>query len=157
MVVAGDKGWIKAEKETTEMTKEQLAGEKQNLYGGWVGSLLPLNDKAFTFTLLPEIKIDDKPTVGVKVSQKGRPDVSLYFDKATSLLAKIEQTVVSMDPKDKDKEVKQETFLSDYKDVDGYKTATKVVVKRGGKLFVEATISDLKPVEKFDEKVFARP
>jgi hypothetical protein len=30
------------------------------------------------------------------------------------------------------------------------------VAKREGKLFVEATLSDVKPVEKFEDKVFAK-
>ena len=136
MVVAGDKGWTKSEKGTVEMSKEQLAREKQNLYGGHVATLLPLKEKAFTLTLLPEIKIDGKPAVGVKVVRKGHQDVFLYFDKATGLLAKTEQ-MIAPEENPKVKEMKQETFLTDYQEFDGCKFPTKIVAKRDGKIHVE--------------------
>lgn len=155
MVVAGDKGWMKSEKGTVEMTKDQLARERQNLYGGYVASLLPLKGKEYTLTLLPETKVDDKPAFSVKVTHAGRQVVTLYFDKATGLLAKYDQIVRPEDPKGKD--VKQETTLSDYQDIDGCKLATKIVVRRDGKPYVEATTSNVKPAEKLDAKLFAKP
>lgn len=167
MVVAGDKGWVKTEVKTEKavqaMTDAEVAREKNNLHGGYVATLLPLNDKGYTLSTLPEAKVDGKTVVGVKVVVKDRPDVTLWFDKTTGLLAKAEQMVQTEEaPKDKDekpkeKQVKQETTFDDYKDFSGYKIATKVVAKRDGKLFVETTLSDVKPVEKFDEKVFAKP
>ena len=54
-------------------------------------------------------------------------------------------------------EVDQEAILSDYKDFDGTKMPTKVVVKRDCKLFVEAEVQDLKPAEKLDKSTFAKP
>ncbi|OAI40120.1 hypothetical protein AYO40_05140 [Planctomycetaceae bacterium SCGC AG-212-D15] len=156
MVVAGEKGWMTSEKGVVDMTEEQLKREKRNLYGGYVATLLPLKDKAYTLTVLPEAKVADKPVVGVRVTQKDKPDVSLYFDKDTGLLAKVEQMVLpSEDPKAK--EVKQETFLSEYKEIEGCKMATKVVAKRDGKVYVEAEMSDIKSLKKADEKAFAKP
>jgi hypothetical protein len=158
MVVAGDKGWVKTEKGVQAMTDAELAREKNNLHGGYVSTLIPLKEKGYTLSTLPEAKVNDKAVVGVKVAYKDRPDVTLWFDKSTGLLAKAEQMVQAEDPKEKkEKMVKQETTFDDYKDFSGYKVATKVVAKREGKLFVEATLSDVKPVEKFEDKVFAKP
>lgn len=155
MVVAGDKGWTKDEKGTVEMGKELFAHEKENLYGGHVATLLPLKNKAFTLTPVPETKVEGKAAVGVKVTHKGRRDVFLFFDKATGLLAKTEQMVLPPGPKAK--EVKQETFLSDYQEFDGCKRPTKIVSKRDGKLYVEAVLTDIKAPEKLDEKLFGKP
>lgn len=155
MVIAGDKGWVKTDKGVEDMTAEQLAREKNNLHGGYVTTLIPLKDKSFTLATLPETKVDDKPALGVKVSQKDRPDVTLWFDKTTGLLVKSEQMVQPEDPEAKP--VKQETTFGDYKEFAGYKIPTKVVAKREGKLFVEATISDMKPLEKVDDKLFMKP
>jgi hypothetical protein len=155
MVVNGDQGWLKSDKGTIEMPKEMLASQKEDLYGGWVASLLPLENKAFTLAALPETKIADHAAVGVKVSHKDRSDVELYFDKEKGLLVK--STFTTHDPEKKNKEVKQEVLFSEYKEFDGIKLPTKLVIKRDGKLFVEAASSDFKMPEKVDEKLFAKP
>jgi outer membrane lipoprotein-sorting protein len=157
MVVAGDKGWMKGEMGVVELKKDQLENEKRNLYGGHVASLVPLSDKAFTLAKVADIKIEERPAVGVRVTRKDRPDVTLYFDKETGLLAKTEQLVKPGDNEVEKKEVKQETFLSNYKEFAGCKRPTRIVAKRAGKLYVEAEMTNIKPVEKFDEKVFGKP
>jgi outer membrane lipoprotein-sorting protein len=155
MVVNGDKGWIKNQQGTVDMPREQLGREKENIYGSNVATLVPLKDKAFTLTTLPETKIEDRPCVGVKVTHKDRRDVLLYFDKQTGLLIKTEQMVQPEDPNAA--QVKQEAFQSEFKDFDGVKVATKVVVKRDGKVYVEAAILDVKLAEKLDDTVFGKP
>jgi hypothetical protein len=155
LVVDGDKGWLKSGGETTAMPKEMLAGQQGSLYGGWVSTLLPLAGKEFTLATLPAIKIDDRPAMGVKVTRKGYPDVQLYFDKGTGLLAKSEFTVRSEE--EKGKQVKQESFFSAHKEIDGTKIPMKMVIKRDGKVFLEAEHYDMKPAEKLDAKVFAKP
>src|SRR5437660_633980 len=42
LVVDGDKGWMKANGNTMDLTKEQLAEHKNSNYSSWVASLLPL-------------------------------------------------------------------------------------------------------------------
>src|SRR5262249_32469191 len=155
IVLNGDKAWFKAGDNTSEMGKEQLEEQKENLYASWVASLLPLKDKAFTLAALEEIKVDNRPAVGVKVSRKDHRDGSLYFDKETGLLVK-----TASHPKDLEaggKEITQEVFLSDYKEVEGAKVPMKVVVKHDGKQFVEAENVDVKPSPKLDDKTFAKP
>ncbi len=53
--------------------------------------------------------------------------------------------------------VKQETFFSDDKEVEGIQIPGKIVMKPDGKLYVEAEIKDPKPTDKIDAKVFAKP
>jgi len=156
MVVTSDKGWVKSEQGTVELTKEQLAGEHEKLYCGYVAHLLPLKDKAYMLTLLPETKIEDKPVLGVKVSHKGKPDVLLYFDKTTGLLAGSEYKVHNFQ-NPMGMKVKQEASFSEYKEFQGCKVPTKIVLKHDGKLFVEAVMLDVKLAEKLDDSVFAKP
>lgn len=155
IVLDGDKGWIKLMDETKEMTKEQLTSQKESTYAGYVTSLVPLEDKSYTLTTLPETKVDGKPALGVKVAKKGMPDVSLYFDRATSLLVK--SSFRTKAEEENGKEVTQDTYLSDYRDVDGLKVPKKIAVKRDDKIYVEAENSDVKLAEKLDDKVFAKP
>jgi hypothetical protein len=155
MVIDGDKGWSKMGDEVKEMTKDELVTNKQGIYASWVQRLVPLTEKDFTLSKLEEIKVDGKPAVGVKVAHKGQPDISLYFDKDTNLLVKSvhKARAAEMD----NKEVTQESYYTNYKEVDGIKVATKIVDKREGKPYVEAEASDWKNLEKVDAKLFAKP
>jgi hypothetical protein len=104
---------------------------------------------------LPEAKVGDRAAVGVKVSSAGHRDVDLYFDKMSGLLVKSE-TRVKAEEMD-GKEVSQETVFTEFKEIDGAKVATKFVIKRDGKPYVEAELTDLKPAAKLDDKLFAKP
>ena len=114
---------------------------------------MPLKGKAFRLAPLGEVNIDKRPARGVWVSSKGHRDVNLYFDKETGLLVKTETRVKD----DNDQEVTEETFLGDYKEVQGTKQATKLTVKRDGELYLESEVTDYRLAEKLDDRVFAKP
>jgi outer membrane lipoprotein-sorting protein len=157
MIIAGDKGWTKSDQGLAEMSKDQLENEKRNLYGGYVASLIPLSDDAFKLSKVADVAIEGRTALGVRVSKKGMPDVTLYFDKQSGLIAKTEQVVKPGEYEVEKAEVKQETLLSNYKEFSGCKLPTKIVSKRGGKLYVEAEMTEVKPVDKFDDNVFSKP
>lgn len=154
IVLAGDKGWTKVVKELKELDKDEVAEAKEQAHAGWVSTLAPLKGKQFTFASVGEIKVGDKPAVGVKVSSKGHRDVDLYFDKETGLLVKTEARV-------KDdmtgQEVTEESFPTDYKDVQGTKQSMKFTVKRNGKPFMEGEVTAVELFEKLDAGTFAKP
>src|SRR5207249_1792438 len=98
------------------------------------------------------VKVGDNETVGVSVTGKDVKEVKLYFDKSTHLLAKVERMGTA--PMSTD-EVKQEIFLSDYKEVQGMKRPTKTVMNNDGKKFMESTVTEQKYLEKLDDKDFS--
>lgn len=155
VVLDGDKGWMKMNDDTTEMNAEQLAEQKESHYAGYVTTLTPLKDKAFTLSPLDEVQVNGRAAEGVKVTHKNHRDVNLFFDKENGLLIKSDQR--AKDLENGGKEVLQEAFYSDFKDIDGIKIPMKIVIKRDGKQFVEAEHSDVKLVEKLDKSVFAKP
>lgn len=152
-VLNGDKGWIKINDATKEMDKDELAEAKEQMHAEWVTVLVPLTGKEFTLATVGEVKVEDRPALGVMVSFKGRRDINLYFDKETGLLVKRENRVKD----DNGKEVAEETFLSDYKDVQDTKQAMKFIVKRDGKLYMEGEVTEYQLAEKLDGAVFAKP
>lgn len=153
-VLAGDKGWVKANGATKEMDKDELTEAREEAHAAWVATLAPLKDKAFELSLIGEVQVEGKAAAGVKVSHKDRRDVNLYFDKETGLLVKTESRVKD---EGSGQEVTDEAFLSDYKDVQGTKQPMKVVVKRDGKLYVEGEVTDITLAESLDVSVFAKP
>jgi hypothetical protein len=136
-----------------DMDKDKLMEEKESSYGRWVANVMPLKDKAFTLAPLGETKVDKTDAIGIKVSHKGYRDINLFFDKKTHLLLKSETRVKD----DSGKEVTQEAYFSDYKDVEGIKHATKIVIKRDGAEFLEGETTDFKLVEKLDNSEFEKP
>jgi len=153
-VLNGKKAWLQAAGETMELKGEELDDIKEELHAEHIQTLVPLlKDKAYTLDALGEIKINDRPAVGVRVTSKGHKDVNLYFDKATGLLTKSERRALD----DTKKEITEESFFSDYKDVDGVKVPMKVVVHHDGKKFVEMEITEQRFLDQIDDSEFARP
>jgi hypothetical protein len=153
IVLAGRQGWVKLDDNTEEQDKDDLAEAREEAYAEWVATLVPLKAKKFRLAPLGEIAVDGRPALGIKVSSEGHRDVNLFFDREKSLLVKTETRV-----KDDDgKEVTEETFFSDYKEVQETKQAMKVVVKRDGQLYLEMEVTDCQLAEHFDDSVFAKP
>ncbi len=106
------------------------------------------------FAALGEIQVKGKPALGVRVSREGKKDISLYFDKATGLMAKAEmrkRDIMS------GQEVTEERFVLEYQNLADRKVAKKVEVQRDGKPLLEAEVVDVQVVEKLDDSEFAQP
>ena len=146
----GDKGWTKEKDEIKDLPKDRLDVEIYNNKAGWITTLLPLKDKAFTVTAVPA---GDKHT-SVVVRRKDWPSVKLYFDKKTDLLVKCEYKTKS--PEQKYKDIAQELHYSDFKTVDGCQVPHHILIKQDGKTYVEADVTEMKAA-KFDGKAFAKP
>src|SRR5207253_1892146 len=105
-VVNGREGWMKTDKNDTEALEgDALIEEMEGAYGNWLTMLVPLKDKQFTLSPVPESKVGDRPVVGFKVSHKDHRDVKLYFDKANGLLLKMENKAKD---RENDKDVNEE-------------------------------------------------
>jgi hypothetical protein len=156
-VVNGDMGWTKspATNQVEAMSKEQMAEHKEQSHSRRIESLIVLTGKEFKLAPLGESKIGDTDVVGIRVSSAGHRDVSLYFDKQSSLLLKSESMV--KDPMLGDKEIAQESIYSDYKEVDGMKYAAKMTMKRDGMEFMNGEVTEWTPAEKIDDSEFAKP
>jgi len=155
LVINGDKGWVKSGGKTVDMDKKQLDVMVHNHKAGYMSTLLPLKDKAFTLTYVGEEKVYDRPALAVKASRAGYPDVKLVFDKSSGLPMKFEFRTKS--PEQEYKEVTNLNLFKNYKRVEGIRTPTTVHIHQDGKPFVEADIVELKAVGKLDDSVFAKP
>lgn len=153
MVMHGDKGWVKTQSDTREMTQEEMEEHSEGIYSVWVMSLVSLRNNEFNLSVPGEVKLDGRLTDGVKVSRNGHFDVNMYFDKETGLLAMSE---THFKEARSGKEVIQESIFSGYKDVSGIKSPTKISIRRDNRLVVEASI-EMTHFERLDEHVFAKP
>ena len=152
LVADGDKGWRDVDGNVLEMTKSELQELRDDNYIQWLMTIVPLKDPSIALELLPEIRLDGRPAVGLKASRKGFPDVKLYFDRRNDLLVKI-------DRKGKfgglgiDKEYRFEA----YQDFDGVKLPTKITESLNGKKFTETQVLSIRFPGRVPDGTFARP
>jgi hypothetical protein len=156
IVFDGKKSWRKVNDMVTELGKDDIAESKEDMYAGHVEALVTLlEDKGFELSTVGEVKVEDKPAVGIRVSHKGHRDINLFFDKKSGLLVKSERMI--KDQMQGGKERTQERFFSDYKEIAGAKRAMKVAIKRDGDKFVESEAMDIELKDKIDPSEFAKP
>lgn len=116
--------------------------------------IAPLKEKGYELSAAGEIKVGDNPAVGVRVAMKGEKDVTMYFDKKTGLIAKIEHTAIDGMSGN---EVPEERIVLAYeKNADGIPVPKKVAVKRDGKNYLEADVLESKQLEKLDDSEFSK-
>lgn len=120
-----------------------------------VGRLVALKDaKKYELSLIGEDKVEGKKVVGVLVKAKDQKDISLYFDKETGLLAKLEFRGTEPGT---GKEVNEERIVGEYgKNKDGVPVPKKVVVLHDGKTFLDAEVTEMAYLEKLDDSVFKK-
>lgn len=156
LIANGNKAWESGFGMKRESTGDKLEHAINQAYQLHVISLVPLlGDKEFKLSTAGEKDVGKKKTVGVKVTCDKRPAITLYFDKESGLLAKAEMKV--KDEFQEWKEVLEETFLEDYKDVGTRKVFRKLRIVRDRKTMIEATLSDSKNHGKLDGKLFEKP
>jgi hypothetical protein len=154
-VVNGDKGWMDFNGEVSEMNKDYMEEARQELHAMEVGRLLPVLEDGYKLSALAETKVGGKPAVGVKVEYKDYRPVSLFFDKDSGLLVKVERR--AKDVMAGGAEYTAEVLYGDYKKVEGLQMPYKETINRDGKKFIESEATEIKVAEKLDDKVFAKP
>lgn len=150
----GKTTWQKSGDMLEDMPEKKAKAFHDQAYSMRLLQILPLKDKENTLAMVDDIKVDGKDAVGIKVTRKGQRDTTLYFDKKTSLLVKMASEIWD---EFSDKEVKQENYISGWKEKDGAWYFDKVIIKRDGKDFINEEFSDQKSLDKLDPKLFAKP
>jgi hypothetical protein len=153
-VYNGKQAWIRAGPQDVKVTDEILNEFKDAAYTMGMMQGMFFKDKNVKFSLIGEAKVKDKDAIGVTIAREGMKDISVYFDKKTGLMAKIEKRGRDIQS---GQEVQEERFILEYQDVNGNKTAKKVEVLRDGKAFLEAEVLEVQSLEKIDESEFTQP
>jgi hypothetical protein len=157
VILEGDKGWVQdAITGTTDTIPEDAL---PLLQGNFLAIRLAqrptyLRSQCYKLSPLDEATIDQKDAVGMKVSTEGRPDVNLYFEKATGLPLKC---TVRVKEGNKGKAISHSCIFGGYKEVDGVKVFTRIVFYRDGQRQCEMNLSEIQLQERLDESLFKEP
>ena len=154
-IINADKLYITLDGKAIATDATQLAEIRSGLELERAKRLLPLlEDKSYQLAVLDDgIKVNERPTVGIRVGGRGRKEMRLFFDKEYGLLVRAENRIDD----GKGKEVRQHFFFGDFKDVGGFKRPTKIRAYRDGRQIMEAELLDAKLLEQVDETEFAKP
>jgi hypothetical protein len=150
----GEKAWIDYAGTNIDVNEKLMAEFKEQAYMMSIGDLSGLSDKKLELSLLGEVQVEGKPAVGVKVASKGHRDISLFFDKASSMLVKVEHLALDASG---GQDVMQERIIQEYQELNGVKVAKKIHVNRDGKKFMEAEVLEVKYLDKLDDNEFVKP
>jgi hypothetical protein len=154
IVVTGDKIWVMTPDGKVKDEKKEAGFVKGFLYGLRATQMLPAlrQGKGMQFSHLGEVKVADHDAVGLSVTQKGRPDLHLFFDKGTGLPLKSEVRLKTPDGQER----QFEFLLDNYKEFDGLKHATKITVRVDGTDYV-TELSEVQARGELDASTFAKP
>jgi hypothetical protein len=153
-VFDGQSAWIKAAGMDVPVTDELMKEFKEAAYQMSIGDLSGIQNKNLELSLLGEVQVEGKPAVGIKVASKGHRDISLFFDKASHMLARVDSMALDAQS---GQEVAQEKIMKEYQDLNGIKVPKKVLVNRDGKKFMDVEVVEVKFVDKIDDNEFAKP
>jgi hypothetical protein len=152
IVLDGDKGWERGVGPAVEMSKQRVSEMQEEAYVWWLSTLVPLTQRGFTLSTLPDAKVEGKDVAGVKVVRKGRHDASLYFSKRSGLLLKISRRVPEAGVLfDKD------YLFSAYKDFGLARLPTREVVMLNGRRYTDVTVKGYRFLTRAPEGTFGRP
>jgi len=115
-----------------------------------------LDDKKYALKAEPDAEVDGKKVavVGVTILDS-KKTVTLSFDKESGLLVKTQRKGRGPGADGAVKDVDEESFMSDYKKVNGLMTPTKMLVKHDGAKFMSYTLSDVENLESLPASTFA--
>ncbi len=131
-----------------------IAQMRQTLQLDQAMKLVPLLiDPAFHIEHTGEYQYNGRVVIGVRVTGRGQRDLRLYFDRETALLVKSEHLLDGPGGKD----VRQEAFYSEYRDVGGYLRHGRVTVFRDGKKVMESELVEAQHFDHIDPREFQGP
>ncbi len=119
-----------------------------------ISTLTPLLDaKKYTLKLEKDADLNGNPAAVVAVTGNGLKEVKLFFDRKSGRLVKTQRRGFANGAAGV-VEVSEETYLSDFKPFEKAILPTAMAVNHDGKKFMAMTVTEMKFVDKIDDKEF---
>lgn len=155
ITIAGidDRAWRKVGTAgVADLGPEELNDFRADAYAMWVSTLSTMSDAESKLTMAAPTKVNGVPVLGLKVSRRSFPDITLYFDEKSGLLRKM-----SYRSREAGVNLNKEMIYEGHKDVKGLMLPTKLtIVIQGREAFAWGEMEYGFP-EKIDAKTFEKP
>jgi len=153
IVGTDDRGWKKiGDMKATELNVEDLNDFRADAYAIWVSTLSTLNDADSKLALVPPSKVNGEPVVGLKVTRRSWPEISLYFDDKTALLRKM-----AYKSREAGVTLNKELIYDGHKDFKGLLLPTKQTMLIQGREMLAWSEVEYTFPEKIEPKLFEKP
>ena len=156
LVIDGDKGWLKLmDNKAAALSKAQKSAFRAYFYALRLATMpMELKGKEYKLSAVGEVKVGDRPAIGIQIIRKGLPDVNMFFDKEKGYPIKSEFTAIDYIS---GAECVHEFLFSEYKDMDGLPVYTRMLWNKDGKKFADREVTEVKALESIDNGQFAEP
>ncbi|HEY1378171.1 MAG TPA: hypothetical protein VGF55_15320 [Gemmataceae bacterium] len=152
LAVDGVHGWKRMTGVIQDMASAEYDSVKTDLDDWSLITLLPLRRKDATLKSLPAATVGGKPAAAVSVTRPSRPDAQLYFAADTGLLVRVRFKLPEAGPN-----ATRDVDLGEYREFDGIKLPTRIIVTRNGKKTEEWTVEGYQTPDRLDDKAFKKP
>ena len=150
----GDNATVVIDGQPQTVNSLHLSQLRQTLQLEQAMRLVPLlSDPGFSLMPGQDYAYNGGVITSVRVQGKGQRELVLYFDRASALLVKSEHKIDGPGGKD----ILQEAFYSDFREVGGHVRPGKVLVQRDGQKVMEAELVAAQRVVRIDVLEFRRP
>ena len=150
----GDEAMVVIDGQAQTVNSLHLSQLRQTLQLEQAMRLVPLlSDPGFTLLPGQDYGYNGGVVTSVRIQGKSQRELVLYFDQKTGLLVKSEHRIDGPGGKD----ILQEAFYGDYREVGGHRRAGKVTIQRDGQKVMEVELVDAQRVVRIDVLEFNRP
>ena len=148
-----DKGWrLGTNFPPTDLTVDQLNDFRTDVYGVFCSTLVALTEPDTRVSLSGRSKVGDTPVVGLKLSRRPYPDVTLLFDEKTYHLRKM-----SYRGRENGVVMTKEMVYGGHKQVGGLTLPTTQTTFVDGKAIYTWTEMNFAFPDRLDGKTFDKP
>ena len=156
LVIDGDKGWLKLmDNKAAELSKAQKTAFRDYFYALRLATMpMELKGKDYKLSTVGEVKVGDRPAIGIQVVRKGLPDVNMFFDKEKGFPIKSEFTAIDYLS---GQECVHEFLFREFKEMDGIPMYTRMIWNKDGKKFADRELTEVKTVDSIEKGTFAEP
>jgi len=155
LIVAGtdDRGWKKiSDMKAIDLSVEEFNDFRSDTYAIWVSTLSTLSDVDSKLAMAAPSKVNGEPVVGLKVSRRSLPEITLYFDEKTALLRKM-----TYKSRDAGVTLNKEIIYEGHKDFNGLMMPTKQTTMIQNREMLTWNEMEFAFPEKIEAKVFEKP
>ncbi len=157
-LIAGSQGWFGYGRNTRPMEAEGYSFYENLAYSISLSNLIPLRQKGFDIVQEQEVQVRNRACSLVRVKAPGRPEMRMYFDKDTGLLAKSEFRGRFYDFKtlklQKDATL-LENYFADYRKAAGINHWRKYEQFRDGQKYCELNLDRVHFLDNVDDRWFS--
>jgi len=153
LVVRDGKGWEKkGDAATTEVAND--ASDKKEHPFAVFANLRPMLEPDVQLIRAGEIDVDGKLCQIVRVASPRLDPLALFFDKNTALLLKTRKTI---ERPGSPLPTVVDTYLSDYRDVNGVLVPMRIKGFQGDKPILDVRLLEVRFPDQIDDAAFAKP